>query len=358
MFHELSSETTFAAGFALWGLLVVRAAVQPSVGRFALVGLGIALARADPAGKRSPARVRRVSAPRRRDVEGPRPLGGGDRARGRRPSCRVDRAQRSALRHVGARARRQRDHPLLPRVHHRPHRRTRERRGVTAARRGDAATPADPRSVPVVRRHAGRALPTTGASACTRTSTSSRTRSSGGTPTTASCATRASKGCEHIPGRMRRASSEPSGTSSRRRSSARRDRARHPQPRRIGKPRAAFPCRPRGSPSRPDRWSGSRVRIRASARCGPRPRTGTSSSTTPHSASASARSRRRGTRSSRRFRTVPGTRSSRSASTSSLAGSRGPGCGSSSVSPASRSGDREERRRSSPSLWQASASSS
>ena len=43
MFHELSSETTFAAGFALWGLLVVRAAVQPSVRRFALVGLGIAL---------------------------------------------------------------------------------------------------------------------------------------------------------------------------------------------------------------------------------------------------------------------------------------------------------------------------
>ena len=57
-------------------------------------------------------------------------------------------------------------------------------------------------------------------------------------------------------------------------------------------------------------------------------------------------------------RTVPGTRSSRSASTSSLAGFRGPGCGSSSVSPASRSGDREERQRSSPSLWQASASSS
>jgi hypothetical protein len=43
MFHELSSETMFAAGFALWALLVVRAASQPSVGRFALVGLGIAL---------------------------------------------------------------------------------------------------------------------------------------------------------------------------------------------------------------------------------------------------------------------------------------------------------------------------
>lgn len=42
MFHELSSESVFAAAFALWGLLLTRAAVHPSVGRFALVGLGIA----------------------------------------------------------------------------------------------------------------------------------------------------------------------------------------------------------------------------------------------------------------------------------------------------------------------------
>jgi hypothetical protein len=43
MFHELSSEPIFAAAFALWGLLVVRAAQAPSVDRFALVGLGVAL---------------------------------------------------------------------------------------------------------------------------------------------------------------------------------------------------------------------------------------------------------------------------------------------------------------------------
>jgi len=43
MFHELSSEPVFAAGFALWGWLVVRAAFRPSTGRFALVGLGVAL---------------------------------------------------------------------------------------------------------------------------------------------------------------------------------------------------------------------------------------------------------------------------------------------------------------------------
>ena len=43
MFHELASETVFAATFALWALLVTRAATTPSLGRFVLVGLGIAL---------------------------------------------------------------------------------------------------------------------------------------------------------------------------------------------------------------------------------------------------------------------------------------------------------------------------
>jgi len=43
MFHELSSEPVFAAAFALWGLLVARAAFGPSVVRFGLVGLGVAL---------------------------------------------------------------------------------------------------------------------------------------------------------------------------------------------------------------------------------------------------------------------------------------------------------------------------
>ena len=43
MYHELSSEPVFAAGFAAWALLVVRAAFAPSAGRFALVGLGVAV---------------------------------------------------------------------------------------------------------------------------------------------------------------------------------------------------------------------------------------------------------------------------------------------------------------------------
>ena len=43
MFHEISSEPLFAAAFALWALLLTRAAAGPSVLRFALAGLGIAL---------------------------------------------------------------------------------------------------------------------------------------------------------------------------------------------------------------------------------------------------------------------------------------------------------------------------
>jgi hypothetical protein len=43
MFHEVSSEPIFAAGFALWGLLVLRAVRVPSASRFASVGLAVAL---------------------------------------------------------------------------------------------------------------------------------------------------------------------------------------------------------------------------------------------------------------------------------------------------------------------------
>jgi hypothetical protein len=43
MFHELSSEPLFAAAFALWALLVTRAAERPSAHRFAVGGLGVAL---------------------------------------------------------------------------------------------------------------------------------------------------------------------------------------------------------------------------------------------------------------------------------------------------------------------------
>jgi hypothetical protein len=43
MFHELASEPVFAAAFGGWALLVTRAAAAPSIARFGVVGLGIAL---------------------------------------------------------------------------------------------------------------------------------------------------------------------------------------------------------------------------------------------------------------------------------------------------------------------------
>jgi hypothetical protein len=43
MFHEISSEPVFAAGFALWAFLVVRAWQVPTAARFALAGAGVAL---------------------------------------------------------------------------------------------------------------------------------------------------------------------------------------------------------------------------------------------------------------------------------------------------------------------------
>jgi len=41
-FHAVSSDQIFAAGFALWSLALVRAALRPSVWGFALVGVGVA----------------------------------------------------------------------------------------------------------------------------------------------------------------------------------------------------------------------------------------------------------------------------------------------------------------------------
>jgi hypothetical protein len=43
LFHELSSDAVFAAGFAGWSLLVVRALQRPSVARFAYAGAGVGL---------------------------------------------------------------------------------------------------------------------------------------------------------------------------------------------------------------------------------------------------------------------------------------------------------------------------
>ena len=42
LFHELASDSVFAAAFAGWSLLAVRAVLVPTPARFALVGAGIA----------------------------------------------------------------------------------------------------------------------------------------------------------------------------------------------------------------------------------------------------------------------------------------------------------------------------
>src|SRR5262249_8131091 len=41
--HEIASDSVFAVAFALWSLLAVRVVLRPSIGGFALVGLGVAL---------------------------------------------------------------------------------------------------------------------------------------------------------------------------------------------------------------------------------------------------------------------------------------------------------------------------
>ena len=43
LFHEYASDAVFAAAFAGWAVLVARAALRPTAGRFALVGLGVAV---------------------------------------------------------------------------------------------------------------------------------------------------------------------------------------------------------------------------------------------------------------------------------------------------------------------------
>ncbi len=91
MFHELSSEPVFAAAFAGWALLVVRAAFGPSAGRFALVGARRRRARPRAAGERRAARLRPLSAPPRRAVAGEAELARRIRPRCGPPTAGVDR---------------------------------------------------------------------------------------------------------------------------------------------------------------------------------------------------------------------------------------------------------------------------
>ena len=245
-------------------------------------------------------------------------------------------AQRRSLRLVGARARRQRDHPLLPRVHHRQHRLARERRAVAPARSWRCSSTSSRGSRTARTASRSTSSSSKGASASTRTSTSSPTRSSAGTPTTACSAARASRACARTPARMRAACADGVGRA-----------CEGAVPRRVGQAsREAAP-----SPSKPA------DRRRSAARRCPRRREGEpipagqvvwisrpdqsirqvwTSPTEWHFEFDHPADRPRferitretSTTSSTLSPTARATRSSRSGSTSSRAGSRGRGCGS------------------------------
>ena len=80
MFHELSSETTFAAAFSLWAWLVARAAIAPSTGRFARSRARGRAARARAPRQRGASRLRRLSASSSRALAPAPPLGGRTRS--------------------------------------------------------------------------------------------------------------------------------------------------------------------------------------------------------------------------------------------------------------------------------------
>ena len=122
MFHELASETVFAAAFALWALLLTRAAVR-AVARRASRSSGSGSRCSHSRARETPcSSSSRSSRSRSRRLAAAARMGRSHRRRRGPPPRRVGGAQRPSLRRLHARARRQRDHPLLPRVHHGPHR--------------------------------------------------------------------------------------------------------------------------------------------------------------------------------------------------------------------------------------------
>ena len=326
----------FAAAFALWALLLTRAAFGPSVRRFALVGLGIALlalVRPGNAVLIAFAVFPLVLAGAWRDRAA---LGRRGGARRRASARRVVGAQRRPVRHLGSRPRRERDRPVLPRVHHRPHRLARERRELATARRGDAGAPADARPVPLVRRHprpalrAGELPRPRGPLPALRRGLRMGLRLRD--PPRGRC-----RGRARTPGRVR-AGCRRDGLGRAREGAVpgrvgARERERHRPASRQPSSSTGSACRrrPRASRSQRGRSSGSRDPTTASGRSGRRRPNGTSSSPEPPSVPASSASSAGRRSSSTPSPTAPGTRGSHSASTSCRAGSRGPGCGSSSA---------------------------
>ncbi len=151
VFHELASEIVFAAGFAVWTAVVVRAALFPSAWRFAAAGGATALiALTRPANQ-----VFLVVAVL------PLALPGPWRARLGRTAAfagvgvvlarLVGRHEPVALRRPRRHARRTGEPAVLPVVHRRPHGPAGERTRVAGARRGGRAASAHEGAVPLVR---------------------------------------------------------------------------------------------------------------------------------------------------------------------------------------------------------------
>ena len=141
VFHELATEIVFAAGFAVWTAVIVRAALRPSVWWFAGAGLATALialtrpanqiflvAAILPLALAAPWRVRvgRAAAFVGVTVVLLGALGGDERLAVRRLRGLAWNAGESAV---------------LPGVHRRPHRPARQRRGLARARRRRPARP-------------------------------------------------------------------------------------------------------------------------------------------------------------------------------------------------------------------------
>ena len=154
LFHMLSSDSICAFVFAVWALALTRAFLEPTAGRFALLGLATAAAALTRPGYQVLA------------VFALLPLVLGIPWRGRLVASaaflgvvaliarRVDREQRRAVRRLRARARWRRILSLLPRVRHRSDRLAGERRGVARARRRGRTELLRRGAVPLVRDHA------------------------------------------------------------------------------------------------------------------------------------------------------------------------------------------------------------
>ena len=335
MFHELSSEPVFAAAFALLGACSSRGLrSQPSAGRFAARRRRHRPARAGAARETpccSRSRRSRSSSPgtwrdRVRWAAAVRPRCGVFRSppgrcttacastRGRSPAA-ATRSSPSTAR-------------SSPTTSSRP-RTARPRAGSQRRCSSDLLTREPYRSYGVTLDE----LFAKGASACTRTCTSSPTRSSAGTTTTRCFVGQGSRACALIPARTPRGvardglgSSSSKALLPRRPQRRRRDRRADPTPADASSfAGRRLPAPTEGEPIPAGRSSGSRAPISASARSGRRRPSGTSSST---DASDRPRFERIQRETQELFdalaATARGTPRSRCASTSSRAGSRGP----------------------------------